>query len=401
MKDLSYYDIRGNKRSTQETANSYVIREPGNYCLPLVYGCGIKDGKINKDSYTVFTIPKEDCDYELIQAKLETHAIYYRPFPFLDYKNKPIQGPEIKKQIYGAKIISFDHSREFIKNLRIKNGYLEFTVLQIPGEGANYIIGALDKSSRVTWSWHLWLWKDELQDIEVGDQGINLLSENLGTFNLRSGIKLSWLYQWGRKDPLYPGKGNKKQRAFESIVTVGETIMNPDIMFGDRMLGFWLDDKKSMFIEGGNYCNYWNSKYWQENKVEKTVYDPCPPGYHVPEKYAFQFALRDDGGCWGYKNLPPHLRFPQILDYDKNKFLFERKQGDCLGIELMSGYIRDFSSRKHELERATYLTAAKDGHTNNIYALEFDYENSEGYIIDYYIYGDMAAYIRPQKEKRP
>ena len=52
MIDLSYRDIFGNLRDKQETANSYVISKPGNYCFPLIYGCGIKDSKDNSESYT-------------------------------------------------------------------------------------------------------------------------------------------------------------------------------------------------------------------------------------------------------------------------------------------------------------------------------------------------------------
>ena len=50
MIDLSYRDIFGNLRDKQETANSYVISKPGNYCFPLIYGCGIFGGNDNKIS---------------------------------------------------------------------------------------------------------------------------------------------------------------------------------------------------------------------------------------------------------------------------------------------------------------------------------------------------------------
>ena len=52
MIDLSYRDIQGNLKEKQETANCYVISKPGNYCFPLVYGCGILDSKENPVSYT-------------------------------------------------------------------------------------------------------------------------------------------------------------------------------------------------------------------------------------------------------------------------------------------------------------------------------------------------------------
>lgn len=49
--DLSLRDVHGNpiKRST---ANCYVIKEPGQYKFPLVYGNGIKNGKVNNAAFT-------------------------------------------------------------------------------------------------------------------------------------------------------------------------------------------------------------------------------------------------------------------------------------------------------------------------------------------------------------
>ena len=50
--DLSYRNIFGETEKLQETANCYVISEPGDYCIPLVYGCSIKNGKTNYESFT-------------------------------------------------------------------------------------------------------------------------------------------------------------------------------------------------------------------------------------------------------------------------------------------------------------------------------------------------------------
>ena len=54
-KDLSYFDIYGGKHTTRETANCYVIREPGYYCFPLVYGNAITGDKVNTEAYTIGT----------------------------------------------------------------------------------------------------------------------------------------------------------------------------------------------------------------------------------------------------------------------------------------------------------------------------------------------------------
>lgn len=45
------YDVDGNAQPGMTTANCYVVRAPGTYRLPLVYGNAVKDGVTNTDSF--------------------------------------------------------------------------------------------------------------------------------------------------------------------------------------------------------------------------------------------------------------------------------------------------------------------------------------------------------------
>ena len=53
-------------------------------------------------------------------------------------------------------------------------------------------------------------------------------------------------------------------------------------------------DKESIYYSYEIDCNIIDEdKFLKKNKnndVEKTIYDHCPPGYHVPEEYAFKFT---------------------------------------------------------------------------------------------------------------
>ena len=49
--DLSLQDVYGH-RINCSTANCYVVREPGQYKFPLVYGNAIKNGKVNTAAFT-------------------------------------------------------------------------------------------------------------------------------------------------------------------------------------------------------------------------------------------------------------------------------------------------------------------------------------------------------------
>lgn len=222
MLDLSYLDIRGNIKKEQETANSYVIREPGNYCLPLVYGN-------SKDQVC---------------------------------------------EVVSAELVNWDSSRDIIGRISTDGEYLNFIVKVVPDSGANYIVAVKNKDGRILWSWHIWLWKDELID---SDHGL-LLDTDLATKKIGK-HRVVWFYQWGRKDPLYPNLPKARIWRADSINCIGNpcTYMTSSIT---------------------PICNWGN---------EKTVFDPCPPGYKVPNSSIFHiFKKREiliDKRCLRVGNL--------------------------------------------------------------------------------------------------
>ena len=142
------------------------------------------------------------------------------------------------------------------------------------------------------------------------------------------------LYQWGRKDPMFPSR-----LASSSPITVrnariydkdgnwkysGEEFPNPrkgNIPSGTNGVAYAIQHPEEMLM-GPNgiakanpfqswagtyvYFNLWNSNVTQPSRrssvpsenddknfdrkdvvVRKTVYDPCPPGFCVPNEYAF------------------------------------------------------------------------------------------------------------------
>ena len=207
MIDLSYRDIFGNLRDRQETANSYVISKPGNYCFPLIYGCGIKDSKDNSDSYTNQGGKKQ--------------ASFY------DYQDKIIKNPEINYHSSCVEFIVTDSSRNLIQDLKVVNDYIQFSVIHIPEVGGNFVIGLKDRNKKVIWSWHIWLWKEKLENIDIGKH--KLLNTNLASKYDSSGKLCNWFYQWGRKDPLcYLDRMINIKEYAESV---GQSIQNPNTFF--------------------------------------------------------------------------------------------------------------------------------------------------------------------------
>lgn len=121
-------------------------------------------------------------------------------------------------------------------------------------------------------------------------------------------------YQWGRKDPMLPlndsGSGNKTMynatRPWKTVargdaeahpVSMGTSIQNPNefytatgneswrnIMYEDRrMTNLWnAINKKFLTSKEGEQGS--QGVAWCDNaEFEKSIYDPCPVGYHVPD----------------------------------------------------------------------------------------------------------------------
>ena len=160
-----------------------------------------------------------------------------------------------------VKISVWDSSRDYIRNLRISGDYIYFTVSHISDSGSNYIISAHDDKNEIMWSWHIWLWKNKLEDLSCG-----LLNTNLAMHGDNS-----WYYQWGRKDPIL-GPDLKLPRLCK--VFCGEVNKDFNIIY--KFPGIHIVNWR--FYR--NKVHLWNTK--------KTLYDPCPPGYKVPESNVFK-----------------------------------------------------------------------------------------------------------------
>ena len=243
MVDLSYE----NSTRLQETANSYIISRPGEYCFPLIPGNAISSGHSN------------------ILGE------------FYDFRDKLIKTPDLPVKPSAVKILVWDSSRDYIRNLRIRGDYIEFLVPGISDLGSNYIISAHTKEGDIIWSWHIWLWKKKLQTLDCG-----LLDTNLGKCG-----DIEWLYQWGRKDP----------------------ILSSNFKLS-RLSGTGKSPGKFIKYSYGKYPDQFRWESW------KCIYDPCPPGYKVPEPSVFKNLKEGDGLKFlGSSYIDPHGETYTITEF--------------------------------------------------------------------------------------
>ena len=124
-------------------------------------------------------------------------------------------------------------------------------------KNGNMVVGVKDADGNILWSWHLWFTTTAPSDQKVPESDAYMLSMNLGA---TSSTGLGTFYQWGRKDPIRLNSGGTRAETEKE-----EAIsFNPD----------WTAN------EGG-----WGAS--------KTVNDPCPPGYIVPQNTVWK-STNDD-----------------------------------------------------------------------------------------------------------
>lgn len=166
---------------------------------------------------------------------------------------------------------------DVIDNVGLYEGYLSF-VIPMPFTPGNALVAVKDATGNILWSWHIWV-ADFNPDLTVQTyySGAKMMDRNLGALSIVENDALAYglLYQWGRKDP-YVNAYNTSLDGFaatcpENAITfdnkttdndnIGYSIANPSVVINDIT---WNRD----------------TQLWGR---EKTMYDPCPVGWKVPE----------------------------------------------------------------------------------------------------------------------
>ena len=345
---VSNYNLSNSSGASaiQNTANCYVIDAPGTYRIPLVYGNAIKNGATNSAAYTGTTAVVNLPGYT---EDLALHT-------FVDHADQPITSPYINvqnstKPATQAELIWSDVAG-IVTNATVtgsgQSSFLEFTVNKNQLVNGNAVIAVKNASGTVMWSWHLWFTpKSSLDKIAMTSDGqtYNFTSDNLGwkytswwggtkdrtvvvkleqqaevgtkkeatvTLTQKKGkderIGYGNLYQWGRKDPV-PGTntaGFSYNGSGYTVVGDGEyNIPAKKALMETRTIGLSIQKPGEMLpkVGGGKlswfykqYINLWST---DNNKFDgsvrdgkKTIYDPSPVGFKVPDAYAFEgFSL--------------------------------------------------------------------------------------------------------------
>ena len=293
--DLSMLDYKGSALQSRETANCYIVSETGYYELPLVYGCGIVDGNINSASYT------------------QVSSSYTQPF--FNYLNIQINSPFIEEDTgvpaVSASVVLTDTADFVIDDVYLTDGdlckFLRFHVSSMPSLGGNATIAVKDENGQIMWSWHIWAYPFALHTFKHTNESgntYNILDVNLGWVKQSAESKkgTSPYYQWGRKDPMLRYRASAAVGSFNitsCATSVAATIQNPNVFNTiDRTnYNWWTNDGTPV-----TFYNYWDASQTTNDvghrSIVKTVYDPCPVGFHIPCGATFTGFSASNGGTW-------------------------------------------------------------------------------------------------------
>ena len=352
--DLSMQDIFGASTS-RNTANCYVVKTAGEYCFPLVYGNAIKNGATNVAAYT-----KVAGDYS---------------HDFVNHLDAVITDPYIANNAgcvpFDAELPMCDTSGIF-DNISVAEGnggqYIRFSVNSVPSTGANGVISVLDESGTVMWSWHIWAWPDNSTPVTVtNNTGVeyNILPVNLATKKSATAGKMyNWFYQWGRPTPMLPPKDynsttnatNYGTRTFAvssaKADTYGAGIQNPQMFYK-------CSSSPYNWFGTASYYNLWNANCIStgnsDNNVVKTVYDPCPPGFKMPNGNTFT----------GFST-------SNVVGDFNNGWYFKRNANDTTGVFFpASGSRSDSSGSLRGVGSSGYVWLSSADSQNRAYRLYF------------------------------
>ncbi len=168
----------------------------------------------------------------------------------------------------------------------------EITFVAADGKRGNALI-VLMKESVVVWSWHIWL-TDEPQTMTYAN-GVVFQDRNLGATSAEAGSTDAYglYYQWGRKEPFVGGVTTETSATAFAEAAKG-TIVNPAL--AERVWSGVTGTLTTSDDAAANPMSFIYNKIgatsiynWLARPkatlwgVDKTLNDPCPAGYKVPE----------------------------------------------------------------------------------------------------------------------
>lgn len=200
---------------------------------------------------------------------------------------------------FSASLVWTDNANKIASNSNLSlvnavgTGSSGYLMVKAGSAQGNAVVSVKDSSNKILWSWHIWVTSYTPTPLGTG----KFMDRNLGaTSNTPNTIEAKGLlYQWGRKDP-FPGSTTLTGTSEPTLYTVAGTtaITKTSVSVADNLANAIANP--ATFYQGVASLVDWYSNGAGKNDLlwgpsAKTVYDPCPAGWRVPQH-----------GLWGSTN---------------------------------------------------------------------------------------------------
>ena len=180
---------------------------------------------------------------------------------------------------------------DLVNNVSYSDGYISFTATEAEGNAviaAKSDNGTPDDTSDdvILWSWHIWLTDQPQGQVYYNNAG-TMMDRNLGAISATPGEvgALGLLYQWGRKDPFLGSSSISENTLAQSTIT-WPTVVESNSNYGTIA---YATANPTTFItyHWSNHDWYYTGSSSTDNtrwtESSKSIYDPCPSGWRVPD----------------------------------------------------------------------------------------------------------------------
>jgi len=178
-----------------------------------------------------------------------------------------------------------------IKSVRYaKDGNDGYILFNKPSDAKGNALIVAKNGNTVLWSWHIWCTDKPNDEVYRCGAG-TLMDRNLGALSKEGDTSTGLFYQWGRKDPFM---GNASIASNTGIaascstgVSFGSVARSTAGSTNSSVINYAVQHPTT-FIQGAS--NDWlpngqtgTDGLWRKESANKTIDDPCPPGYKVAE----------------------------------------------------------------------------------------------------------------------
>ena len=212
------------------------------------------------------------------------------------YKFKPVKGNsnESVGNIASASLLwetfgtdTAPEPFDLIGGFCYKDSYIAFQTADTFKEG-NAVIAAKDTDGNILWSWHIWFTDQPEGQVYYNNAG-TMMDRNLGATSATPGDvgALGLLYQWGRKDPFLGSSSISSGTFAKSTISWPSNVSSNS---SNGTIAYATAHPTTFITHNINNCDWYyrgdsstDNTRWTESSSAKSIYDPCPPGWRVPD----------------------------------------------------------------------------------------------------------------------